>query len=123
MGSIVLIKLEGDSKSEVVDGQQRLTTLSMMFCTLRDLAEDSAADELDGFVHEAGNSRRGTQDRFRLMLRERDRMFFQKNVQSRGAIPQFVERGPTQLSDSRLRMFENTKLLAKKIGELSQAKT
>ena len=76
LGSIVLIKNEGDSRSAVVDGQQRLTTLSMLFCVLRELAAGDAQSELDGFVREAGNSLRGTQDRFRLSLRARDRDFF-----------------------------------------------
>ncbi len=38
LGSIVLVKNEGNSQSDVVDGQQRLTTLSMLFCVLRELA-------------------------------------------------------------------------------------
>ena len=60
LGSIVLIKEEGESTSAVVDGQQRLTTLSMLFCVLRELAQGDAQTELDGFVREAGNSLRGT---------------------------------------------------------------
>ena len=34
LGSIVLIKDEDNPKSEVVDGQQRLTTLTMLLCVL-----------------------------------------------------------------------------------------
>ena len=77
LGSIVLIKDESDSKSAVVDGQQRLTTLTMLFCVLRELATDNKSlSELDGFVREAGNSLRGTEDRLRLSLRTRDKAFF-----------------------------------------------
>ena len=92
LGSIVLIKEESDSVSRVVDGQQRLTTLSMIFCVLRELADGDAQNDLDAFVKEAGNSVRGTQDRFRLSLRARDRDFFQENVQAKGTIAQFLTR-------------------------------
>ena len=39
LGCIVLIKGE-NPESFVVDGQQRLTTLSMLLCSLRELADD-----------------------------------------------------------------------------------
>ena len=43
LGSVVLIKTDDDSSSEVVDGQQRLTTLSILLCVLRDLAPDRSS--------------------------------------------------------------------------------
>src|SRR4051794_9450633 len=47
LGSVVLVKDRGIPKAEVIDGQQRLTTLTIMFSLLRDLAGDPAmADEL-----------------------------------------------------------------------------
>ena len=91
LGSIVLIKDEGNSLSFVVDGQQRLTTLTMLFCVLRELASGDAQSELDGFIREAGNRLRGTQDRFRLSLRARDKDFFQDNVQARGGHRRILE--------------------------------
>ena len=39
LGNVVLIKSDGDATSEVVDGQQRLTTLTMLLCVLRDIAD------------------------------------------------------------------------------------
>src|SRR5256714_13891669 len=37
LGSIVLIKNPADPQSEVVDGQQRLTTLTILIAVLRDI--------------------------------------------------------------------------------------
>ena len=122
LGSIVLIKNEDDSKSAVVDGQQRLTTLSMLFCVLRELAVGEAQTELDGFVKEAGNSRRGTQDRFRLSLRARDREFFQKNVQAKGAITQFLAMDTATFSDSQKLISENVNQLKQVLAKLDDTR-
>ena len=122
LGSVVLIKSEGDSRSAVVDGQQRLTTLSMLFCVLRELAAGNAQSELDGFVREAGNSLRGTQDRFRLGLRARDREYFHDNVQSRGAIAEFLKKDTATYSDSQKLIFTNVNRLNQELSKLGEAR-
>ena len=120
LGSVVLIKNEGESRSAVVDGQQRLTTLSMLFCLLRELAVGNAQSELDGFVREAGNSLRGTQDRFRLGLRARDKEFFHDNVQSRGAIAEFLKKDTATFSDSQKLIFTNVNRLNQELSKLGE---
>lgn len=40
LGSIVLIKNETDSRAEVIDGQQRLTTLTILLSVLLDKLND-----------------------------------------------------------------------------------
>ena len=122
LGSIVLIKNEDDSKSAVVDGQQRLTTLSMLFCVLRELAVDEAQADLDVFVREAPNRLRGTQERFRLSLRARDREFFQENVQTRGAIAQFLTKDTATYSDSQKLICANVNLLYEELAKLDGAR-
>ena len=122
LGSIVLIKNEGDSRSAVVDGQQRLTTLSMLFCVLRELAAGDAQSELDGFVREAGNSLRGTQDRFRLSLRARDRDFFHANVQTREVIAEFLTKDTATFSDSQKLIFSNVNRLNQELSKLDEAR-
>ena len=122
LGSIVLIKNEGDSRSAVVDGQQRLTTLSMLFCVLRELAAGDAQSELDGFVREAGNSLRGTQDRFRLSLRARDRDFFHANVQTREVIAEFLTKDTATFSDSQKLIFTNVNRLNQELSQLDEAR-
>ena len=45
LGSIILIK-KGDNDFEVVDGQQRMTTLTILFCVLRDIYYSSLSDKI-----------------------------------------------------------------------------
>ena len=107
LGSIVLIKDEGEPRAEVVDGQQRLTTLTILFCALRELIDDEGYSlELDGHVRARGRPLAGIEDRFRLTLRERDRDVFRRQVQETGAFRAFVE-SREGLPDSQLRLREN----------------
>jgi len=53
LGSIVLIKNDRDPKSSVVDGQQRLSTLTMLFAVLRTVMPD-AADDITDFLYKKG---------------------------------------------------------------------
>ena len=119
LGSIVIIKKGNSSVADVVDGQQRITTLTILFCVLRDIASrDHASQELPETIHkyvrEASDVLAGVTGEFRLSVRQRDREFFQSQVQERGNLQNFVTLSPENLPDnqhSRLRMLENTKYL------------
>jgi len=109
LGSIVIIKDSTSKIARIVDGQQRITTLTILFCVLRELSDDK--DTLHRYVCEISDKYAGVKGRFRLSVRERDRVFFQDNVQKMGALPNFLKHTPAQLPDSRQRMFENAKYL------------
>lgn len=112
LGSIVLIKSEDTPESAVVDGQQRLTTLTMLLCVLRELFGDpDDANEMDGYVREPVKRIARIQGRFRLNLRERDREFFCENVQEKQRLEDFVKSDPAEYSDSETRVYENIKHL------------
>ena len=75
LGSIVLIKgLAPDA--EVVDGQQRLTTLTILLAALRTLVPPKYANSLTNFLYEEHDPIVGTPNRYRLTLRPRDALFF-----------------------------------------------
>src|SRR5262249_38615939 len=86
LGSIVLIKLPNEPAARVIDGQQRLTTLTILLSILRDLTGNPELRiERREYVFQKASADKGTQDRYRLLLRERDRAFFLKYVQNHGA--------------------------------------
>jgi len=81
LGSMVLIKSETQPKADVVDGQQRLTTLTLLLSALRANLPREQASDITQLIYEKGSQILGTQDRFRLSLRSRDQDFFQRYVQ------------------------------------------
>jgi len=81
LGTIVLIKEEGLPKAEVIDGQQRLTTLTILLATLTASVDSSDRDTLYKYIMEPGNKFEGLAPKPRLTLRERDKDFFGRYVQ------------------------------------------
>jgi uncharacterized protein with ParB-like and HNH nuclease domain len=82
LGSIVLIKSPNVPLARVVDGQQRLTSLTILLSVLRDLTTDAETKiTRRNYVFQKANPDSGAEDRYRLLLRQRDRAFFLKNIQ------------------------------------------
>ena len=121
LGSVVLIARPDSAIHEVIDGQQRLTTLTILFCVLRELTDDSdKRASLDSRVREKRDVFAGRQDRFRLELRDRDRDFFRDNVQLPGRISNFISENSFLTSDSQKLIRANTKFLLDELVKLSQ---
>lgn len=122
LGSIVLIQGGGDDPSvhQVIDGQQRLATLTILLAVLRELSDEKTANEINVYIKQEGSSIAGTRDRYRLTLRERDRDFFQKNVQDAGKLEDFIYEGVEHdVPDSLKRIFENAKSLWETLERMS----
>lgn len=82
LGSIVLIKAEGKPASEVIDGQQRLTTLTILLSVITSLLEGEVRSDFEGYIREPGRLSQGISAKPRLSLRDRDRQFFADYVQA-----------------------------------------
>lgn len=119
LGSIVLIKSDREPKSSVVDGQQRLSTLTMLFAVLRTVMPE-AADDITDFLYKRGKVSLGEKNEYRLIAREEDADFFRANIQEPGGIAQLVA-STDKLEDSRLRYRENATLLLAKAKALPPA--
>ncbi|MBI6179188.1 DUF262 domain-containing protein [Serratia proteamaculans] len=117
LGSIVLIKNDRDPQSSVVDGQQRLSTLTMLFAVLRIVMPD-AADDITDFLYKKGKISLGEKNEYRLIAREEDADFFCTYIQEPSGIAQLVA-STNKLEDSRLRYRENATLLLEKAKALS----
>lgn len=118
LGSIVLIKNDREPKSFVVDGQQRLSTLTMLFSVLRAVMPE-AADDITDFLYKKGKASLGEKNEYRLTAREEDADFFRSNIQEPNGIAKLVA-SIDKLEDSRLRYRENAALLLDKAKGLPQ---
>ncbi|HEX5751730.1 MAG TPA: DUF262 domain-containing HNH endonuclease family protein [Archangium sp.] len=120
LGSIVLIKDERPA-SYVVDGQQRLTTLTILLSVLRSLFPQSQASKLDRFLYQPGDEFTGLAESFRLRVRDDDRDFFQEYVQRPGGIDKVASLDPKVLKlETQRRIRANTLALydsAKKLSD------
>jgi uncharacterized protein with ParB-like and HNH nuclease domain len=83
LGSVVLVEKQGHF--EVLDGQQRLATATIMLAALRDVVRDersAAADQIDsGYICQEDIKSRNT--RFALQLNNYDKEFFRDTIQKR----------------------------------------
>lgn len=122
LGSIVLEKKEEQSSADVIDGQQRLTTLTILFCVLRELSEnENFKSALNDCIREKGSPLTDESDHFRLCVRDSDKEFFEEHVQREGAIEEFVGiQNIEDFTDSQKCMHENAKYLWSELKEKSQ---
>lgn len=90
LGSLVLVE-DTDTSYDVIDGQQRLTTLTILFSVLRDiLTGTDFSRDLAGMVMEPGSELNAIPARPRLTLRAQDAEFFRKFVQEPGQVRTLV---------------------------------
>ena len=124
LGSIVLVKEGNSPEAEVIDGQQRLTTLSILFSILRDMTANSQlAGELGEMVLEPGKIMAGTKPKPRLTLRKRDAEFFRNYVQTKGetaALVQLQDGAPE--TDGQVAIRDNARSLATRLGTWPDSK-
>lgn len=115
LGSIVLIKEEGKPYAEVIDGQQRLTTLTILLAALTHRASSAIQQTFRLYLCEPGNALEGLENKPRLTLRERDRAFFKQYVQG-VALDELLTLDPAQLDNESQRNIQaNAKLLLQQL--------
>jgi uncharacterized protein with ParB-like and HNH nuclease domain len=122
LGSIVLIKREGDPRAEVIDGQQRLTTLTILFAAILEKLTGQQRDAVAKYINEPGDPAEDLEAKPRLALRERDREFFRKYIQTEGKLEKLIEKNPEELTDPRKNMVLNAKLFVERLEDIDAAK-
>jgi Protein of unknown function DUF262/Protein of unknown function (DUF1524) len=99
---------------EVVDGLQRLTTLTILFSILRDFDQEDGERPSERMLAAIGTGPGGT-GRRRLELRGADEIFFQAHVRGRGAT--HVQPDDEELSPAETRMLKVREHLLEALAE------
>jgi len=114
LGSAVIIKRPTERNAQIVDGQQRLSTLTILLSCLRYVIEEKEnKDTISEFIFQKENKLKGTSATYRLKSRKRDQDFFNKLIQDeKGLIeyykdPNFI----TPVNDAQSQMLTNAKAL------------
>jgi hypothetical protein len=124
LGSIVLIKLDNLPEAEVVDGQQRLTTLTILLATLREFLSPDWATKITGCLYQKGDATainpKERENRYRLTLRERDAEFFKNYIQIEGGLEKLKTLKDSVLSDSQCHIRDNALLLLDRLTQVGE---
>ena len=117
LGSIVLIKEEDKPRSDVIDGQQRLTTLTILLAALTSYFDGDLRNDYLDYLKEPGRISQGIPYRPRLCLRLKDQPFFEKYIQD-VQLDELTNINPTILPNEAQRHIQtNCKILLEKIDK------
>lgn len=115
LGSIVLIKDEDKPLSEVIDGQQRLTTLTILLAVLTSRLSGEDYNDFKTYLIEPGRTSQGIPSKPRICLRPRDKDFFQTYIQGMKFGELTALNPDNQDTEAKTNIIKNTKLLLEKV--------
>lgn len=118
LGTVMLADVPGKDGLAIVDGHQRIVTLTILAAVLRDLEPPGAIRTLlEGFVRGAGGSSRP----FRLVPQANVAEFLAAAVQRDGATTADFDESETPFSDSERRIVEVREYLRSRLAGASSA--
>ena len=137
IGSIVLCSKEykddGSGLYDVIDGQQRLTSIIMLIATIRDLTKnESYKNVLSSLIYQKPNELMGIKESIRVRVRGKEADFFKKYVLTEGGTDLVKEVEESEVSEAKQNMLnaittfreafldENGELLEAKLDEFTK---
>ncbi|WP_165241543.1 DUF262 domain-containing protein [Corynebacterium lizhenjunii] len=121
LGSIVLVKAPNSPRAEVIDGQQRLTTLTLLLALLRDLtSNEDLRRDIHRLIEEPAVDWEDKPACPRLALRPRDNQFFFNHVQKEGSTFKLVGLSDNvPQTDAQRGLRDNAKALHKELEQFT----
>lgn len=119
LGSVVLIKEENNPNAKVIDGQQRLTTLTILIAALTSYfaKEPELYNDYKEYLYEPGRRSQNLPERPRLHLRPKDQDFFEHYIQ-KVDLEELCKLAPEKLPDeAQQHILNNCKVLLSRIRE------
>ncbi|HHD2752721.1 TPA: DUF262 domain-containing protein [Clostridium perfringens] len=109
LGSIVLCSKEykddGCGIYDVIDGQQRLTSIIMLIATIRDLVDNEEYKKvLSGLIYQEPNILMGIKESIRVKARGKEEEFFKKYILTNGGTDLVKDLDITELSEAKQNM-------------------
>ena len=121
LGSIVVVhEAEGTPNVEVVDGQQRLMTLTILLAALRETLEGKQQQDLQEFIYAPENVWAGRRGQYRLEVRQGDRELFTRHVQTPGHMADLETVDEGNLTDSQVNIRRNALLCMQKVRDMRE---
>lgn len=110
LGSIILLSEEEKdnfSKYAIIDGQQRMISLTILIAVLRDhtVNEDHKMD-LQNLIYQKASIAKGTPESVRIKAREKEKDFFKEYILTLGGTLNALELGKDNLSEPKQRMLD-----------------
>ena len=122
LGSIVLIKPDAAPDATVVDGQQRLTTLTLLLAAIRAVVPSQQVQAgISKRIYEQGDVVSATASTYRLSLRDRDRDFFREYIQHEDGWAKLLALN-TKLPDAQSRLKANAQVFQAGLAKLDEAR-
>ena len=111
LGSIVLVKEDDKPHADVIDGQQRLTTLSIMLAALTSKLTGENRKDFEDYLKEPGRPSQGLKAKPRLQIRKRDNDFFKHYIQDMNFEALFNLDEATLDTEAKVNITKNAKLM------------
>lgn len=122
LGSIILVKKEGKPKAEVIDGQQRLTTLALLLAAIRHLLPQDHISHQKISERLSGNDDIGKKI-IGLKLRQQDEDFFNQYVRTAAGMTTLLESDAGFKTDSQKLLRDNAVFLVKQLTSCCEKQT